>query len=228
MLRTMGAKSVTMFVFCLQCVPAIAQDLDVNKQEILQHSRLTRSVAALEDPARDSIQKPDKVIETLGVKDGFIVADVGAGSGYFTFRLADKVGKSGRVYAVEKEQEYLNYITKKMDITGVKNITPVLSSQSGPGLPPSCCDLLLLVHTYGELYEPVEFMKNARRALRPRGAVAIINGKAGYLYPNHYVPEDKVIIQMASAGYRLVKTYDYLEYQFFLIFEDARNRTSIK
>ena len=212
------SKALMMLSLLLLCVPAHAQDKGKGRQEALERTRLTKDIADMESPTRDKWQKPEEVIEALGVKEGDVVADVGAGTGYFTFRLAKKVGETGKVYAVDREEDFLDYIRKKMVKKGVKNIIPVLSTQSGPNLPRSCCDALLLVSTYGELYSPVEFMKNARSTLKPGGRVAIINAKPGQIFPLFEVPEKEVILKMEASGYRFVKKYDFLQYQFFLVF----------
>ncbi len=223
--RITYAKALMIFFFSLQGASAHAQDALSEKQQALEHSFISRQTADEESPARDKWQKPEKVIEALGIKEGDRIAHIGARSGSFTFRLADKVGKAGTIYAVDKEQEWLDYITKKMKQHGVTNIIPVHASNVEPMLPASCCDLILMVHSYGLLFHPVEFMRNARRALKPGGQVAIIGkkesgaGNIRSLRPDLTAPTNEVVVQMESIGYKLVMQYDFLQQQYFLLFQ---------
>lgn len=170
----------------------------------------------LESPQREQWQQPDRVIATLGLKNVAVVADIGAGSGYFTFLLAEAVGAAGKVYAVDIQEEMLEYIRQKMSRTGVMNIIPVKSTETDPRLPSSSCDRILLVNTYHELTEPIALMKNLRKALKPGGIVAIINWRKMGKMPS--ISSDEIIEDMQIAGFVLSATHDFLERQYFLVF----------
>lgn len=171
----------------------------------------------LEPSQREQWQQPDQVIATLELKKGAVVADFGAGSGYFSFRLADAVGATGKVYAVDIQEEMLEYIRQKMSKTGEKNIILVRSTETDPRLPAASCDQILLVNTYHELSEPVALMKNLRKALKPGGSIAIINWRK--LGKRAIVSSDELIVEMKTAGFTLIATHDFLERQFFLVFK---------
>lgn len=170
----------------------------------------------LESPQREQWQKPGQVIAALGLKKGAVVADFGAGSGYFSFRMADVVGPSGKVYAVDIQDEMLDYIRQKISRLGINNIIPVKSTETEPRLPIESCDCILLVDTYHELSAPVTLMKNLRKTLKPGGTIAIISRKK--LDKRSSVPSDVIIEDMRLAGFAVSKTHDFLERQFFLVF----------
>ena len=173
----------------------------------------------LESPQREQWQQPDRVIRSLGLKKGDAVADVGAGSGYFSFRLADLVGSNGKVYAADIDDEMLNFMRGKMENSSITNITLVKSSMSDSNLPVACCNNILMVNTFHELAEPLQFMRNLRKSLKKDGSVAIINwnknSKAGPLY----VPEPEILNLMKQAGFGFVGSENFLKKQFFLKFK---------
>src|SRR5262249_5924314 len=110
----------------------------------------------LDRPEREREEEPAKLMEALKVQPGDAVADIGAGSGYFTFRLSDKVGPKGKVYAVEIQQEMLDIIARKMKGRDVKNIELVLGKEDDPKLPAGAVDLILMVDVYHEFSYPFE------------------------------------------------------------------------
>jgi len=199
------------------CFAAFAQDNLQNRTTRRPYSP-SRIEKGLESPQREQWQQPDRVVAALGLKPGDIVADVGAGSGYFTFRLARAVGSGGKVYAVDIQDEMLAYIRAKMQQTGITNIIPVKSTPIDPMLPPGCCNSILLVNTYHELSDPVALLKNLRKALKPGGTLAIVNWNESVTRKKLYVPMDLVVEQMKLAGFGLSKSHDFLERQYFLVF----------
>ncbi|MBF0501588.1 MAG: class I SAM-dependent methyltransferase [Candidatus Riflebacteria bacterium] len=194
----------------------------------------------LERPARDEAMQPARVLDVFGVKRGEIVADIGAGTGYFTFRLANKVGPEGKIYAVEIEDELLDYINKKMERNNVANIIPMKSSEPSPNLPPASCDKMMVAGSYYYFPDPVLFMSNARRALKPGGLVAIVDLDRDtykeikykkFVLADKLASVNEVVGVMNRAGYTLRESHDFLPGRFFLVFnatEDASQTVPLK
>lgn len=209
--------SVALLLSVSVCLAASAQD-NLQQRTTRKPYSPSRIEKGLESPQREQWQQPDRVVAALGLQQGDVVADVGAGSGYFTFRLAKVVGSGGKVYAVDIQEEMLAYIRAKMQKTGITNIVPVSSAPIDPMLPAASCNSILLVNTYHELVDPVALMKNLRQALKPGGTIAILNWNESVTRKKLYVPMDLVVEQMKLAGFRLSKSHDFLERQYFLVF----------
>lgn len=183
----------------------------------------------LERPGRDEEQKPDEIIRTMGLKDGDVVADVGAGTGYFTRRLAKVVAPSGRVYAVDIQPEMLAKLKENVEKAGARNVVIVLGETDDPRLPPASLDWILLVNTYHELQHPRVSLARMREALKPAGKVAVVENRLEGLTALH-VPEEhrmstkQLLAEWKPAGFRLVETHEFLPTQHFLVFEKAPER----
>ena len=128
----------------------------------------------LERPQREAEERPERVVAALGLQRGQAVVDLGAGTGYFTRRLAAAVGPTGRVYAVDVQPEMLARLTNTLAAAGVSNVVAVLGAEDDPRLPPGCADLILLVDVYHELAWPREMTEAMLRALRPGGRLAFV------------------------------------------------------
>jgi ubiquinone/menaquinone biosynthesis C-methylase UbiE len=182
----------------------------------------TLKQCAYEGASRDDWQQPQRVIQSLQIAPGASIADLGAGSGYFTFRLAEAAGPGGRVYAVDVDEDMTSLIEAKARERGVKNIETVLARPDDPNLPRSSIDLVFTSNTYHHIEDRVGYFRALRAALRPGGRVAIIefNGQSSLtgLF-GHYTPSESIKREMAEAGYRLAQEFEFLDRQSFLIFE---------
>jgi ubiquinone/menaquinone biosynthesis C-methylase UbiE len=173
---------------------------------------------SMNDPSRDAWQQPEDVVQALDIANGARVADLGAGGGYFTFPLADAVGPEGRVYAVDVEEASLRFIDKRARELGFRNIALILAMPDDALLPADGVDLIFTSNTYHHLTDRVAYFKSLMRHLRSAGRVAIIEYKdTGWF--GHATPKETVRREMETAGYRLVKDFDFLPKQHFQIFK---------
>jgi ubiquinone/menaquinone biosynthesis C-methylase UbiE len=177
----------------------------------------------LDRPEREKEENPAKLMEALDVKAGEMVADIGAGTGYHTFRLSDKVGAKGKVYAVEIQQEMLDIIAKRMKQRGVKNIELVLGKEDDPKLPANALDLILMVDVYHEFSFPWEMTQAMVKALKPGGRLVFVEFRRED--PNvpiklvHKMTEKQVLKEMELYPLRHVKTHETLPWQHIIVFE---------
>jgi len=162
----------------------------------------------LDDPARDEWQKPDEVLRTLALPAGAVVGEIGAGSGYFTLRLARL---AGHVFASEAAPQMLEVLRERLAAEGVRNVTPVLGLADDPFLPTGRCDLILTVNAYHHFPEPPSFLRRIRRALRPGGRIAIVDF-------HEKVEKAQVLAQTQTAGLQVTADHTFVAQQHFLIF----------
>ncbi|MGE5834891.1 MAG: class I SAM-dependent methyltransferase [Acidobacteriota bacterium] len=192
-----------------------------------RHGRLfpPEDLGILEGPDRDAWQKPEQIMDALGIADGATVADLGAGGGWFTVRLARRVGPTGRVYAEDIQPQMIESIRRRVDREGLKNVTIVHGTATDPRLPTGEVDAVLIVDTYNELEDPVTLLRNVASALAPRGRLGIIDFKSDGLGPGpppeDRVDEKRVLAAAEQAGLRLVKRETFLRYQYMLVFGRA-------
>jgi ubiquinone/menaquinone biosynthesis C-methylase UbiE len=180
----------------------------------------TGDLSIFETPGREQRLHIEKVMDALAIAPGKNVADIGAGSGWFTVRAAKRVLPSGTAYAVDINPEAIQYIDQRIAKDGVHNVKTILSKPENPELPAQSIDCVLLLKTYHEVANPVVLMRNLKPALRPEARVGIIdrNGNGA----NHGVQKNVVEQEMKQAGYRLVDEQDGLvkedQVDYFLIF----------
>ena len=178
-----------------------------------------RYAKSFDDPARDTWQMPGRVIDALGVAAEASVADIGAGTGYFSVRLAKAV-RRGTVYAVDIEPSMLEYIRKRAETERLPNVVTVLAETTGPSLPKPV-DLVLVVDTYHHLPDRPRYFKDLRKALAEGGRVAIIDFRMDSPEgpPREFRFEvDQIVDEMKQAGFRLDARHDFLPRQHFLVF----------
>jgi ubiquinone/menaquinone biosynthesis C-methylase UbiE len=183
----------------------------------------------LERPDRDEEQKPDEIIGKMGLKNGNVVADLGAGTGYFTRRLAKAVAPAGRVYAVDIQPEMLSRLRENMEKAGARNVEIILGETDDPKLPRNSLDWILIVNTYHELQQPKATLAKMREALKPSGKVAVVESRlegdsATHVPEAHRMSPKQVLAEWQPAGFRLVELYEFLPTQHFFVFEKAPDR----
>ncbi len=177
----------------------------------------------LDRPEREREEEPAKLMQLLKLKPGDKVADIGAGTGYFTFRLSKDVGETGKAYAVEIQQEMLDILGKRARERGVKNIELVLGTEKDPKLPAGSIDLILLVDVYHEFDFPYEMTENMVKALKPGGRLVFVEYRLEDpevpIKLVHKMTEKQVRKEMEPHPLRWVKTYNDLPRQHVLVFE---------
>lgn len=175
-----------------------------------------------DDPARDAWQKPDVVFDVLGLKAGAWVADLGAATGYFTVRLARRVGPDGKVYGIDVEPSLVAYLRERAAKEKLPNVEAVLAAPDDPRLPDASVDLVLIVDTWHHIDARLAYLDRLRRVLRPGGRVAIVDFKPGDLPvgppPEHRLAREAVTAEFAEAGWSPAGESDALPYQFVLVF----------
>lgn len=177
-------------------------------------------LSIFEDPNRARNLQIDRVMDVLGIREGSAVADVGAGSGWFTVRAARRVGPRGLVYAVEINPDYLKHIEERAAREKLTNVRPLLGKEDDPLLPPGGLDAVLLLKTYHEVAQPVALLKRVRQAMRPGARLGIIDrdGKGD----DHGVAPDAVTKEAARAGFKLLEQHDFVKpdgMDYFLVFQ---------
>jgi predicted methyltransferase len=177
-------------------------------------------LSIFEYPDRDKKLQIDRVMDLLGITTGKNVADIGAGSGWFTVRAARRVGPTGAVIAEDINPVAIEYIGKRVQKENLSNVRTVLGGPDDPRLPAGSVDAVLMLKVYHEIAHPVVAMKALRTALRAEAKVGIVdrNGSGA----NHGLDHDVVVKEMAEAGYKLVGTYDFTKadgQDYFLIFQ---------
>ena len=181
-----------------------------------------RGAAWLERPDREREERPEVLIRALDLEADDVVADLGAGTGYFTFRIAPLVPQ-GRVYAVDIQAEMLRIIEDRAETEGFGNVAPVLGTETGPGLRASSTDLTLLVDSYHEFSHPAEMLAGIYRATRPGGRIVLVEYRAEDpdvpIRRLHKMTEAQVRLEVEAAGFRFVENRDVLPQQHLLVFE---------
>ena len=178
-----------------------------------------RFAKSFDDPARDTWQMPARVIEALQLKSGMKVADIGAGTGYFSTRLARVAGVD--VFAADIEPKMIDYLQQRAQKEGLSNITGVVATATSPRLPEPV-DVILVVDTYHHLPNRTSYFRDLKKSLRPGGRIAIIDFRkdAPDGPPVHFrfTPE-QIQDEMKQAGFELQASHDFLPRQHFLIFK---------
>ena len=216
MKRALTAVALTLWAFG----PALAQQHQPQKPEHMEHKfdDPARYARSFDDPARDKWQMPSRVIDSLALKPGMKVADIGAGTGYFSMRLAKAPGVS--VYAVDIEPKMIDYLKKRAASEHANSVTAVLASATSPNLPEPV-DVILVVDTYHHLPNRPTYFRDLRKSLKPGGRIAIVDFRkeAPDGPPVHFrFTPQQIQDEMTQAGFQLDASHDFLPRQHFLIF----------
>ncbi|MDP9172029.1 MAG: class I SAM-dependent methyltransferase [Acidobacteriota bacterium] len=173
-------------------------------------------------PERQSEEHPDAALDALKIPKGAAVADIGAGVGYFTWRLAERVGPGGVVYGEDIQREMLDQLQKNMRERHIANVRTVLGGIDDPKLPAASVDLILLVDVYHEFSEPEKMLRHMREALRPDGRLVLLEYRAEDpnvpIRPEHKMTVQQVRAEVEPEGFRFEQSIETLPQQHIIIF----------
>ena len=179
-------------------------------------------IGALEDPKRDAYQKPHEVLTALNLKPGEIVADIGAGSGYFTFRIAHHVGAKGKVYAVDVSPDMIRHVNRRIRDLKTTNVVSILADPDDPLLAEQSINRFFICDVWHHVANPSSYLATLKKMLKPGGEIVMIDFHKKELPfgpPMHMkIAREDLIKQMETNGFRLTKEHTFLPYQYFLVF----------
>jgi len=177
--------------------------------------------AWLERPERDSEEATSRAVDALDLKPGMVVADVGAGSGYYTVRMAREVGPTGKVFATDIQAGMIDIIKRRLSVERVENVVPVLGAPDDPRLPAAAIDLALMVDVYHELAAPQVFARRLRESLKPDGRLVLIEYRKEDprvpIQEVHKMSVDQVRKELDADGYVIDKVIDVLPWQHIIV-----------
>ena len=188
-----------------------------------QHSRLfpPEQLGMLEGPDRAAWQRPDEIMDALRIGEGSTVADLGAGGGWFTMRLAGRVGPNGKVYAEDVQPQMIEAIKRRVARAEIAWVATVLGTETDPRLPEPV-DAVLMVDSFHEMQQPVTMLRSVAARLKPTGRLGIVEFKKDGWGPgppmNERMDPERVIADAQAAGLRLVSREDSFRYQYLLVF----------
>jgi ubiquinone/menaquinone biosynthesis C-methylase UbiE len=175
----------------------------------------------LERPEREDEEAPSKALDALELKPGMVVADIGAGSGYYSSRIAKRVGPTGRVYATDIQQGMIEILDRRIKSEGLTNITTVLGGMDDPRLPPDSIDLAIMVDVYHELQQPQIFLQRLKGAFKPNGRLVLLEFRKEDpkvpILEVHKMSVAEVKQEMEAEGFVLDKVIDVLPWQHIIV-----------
>ena len=217
---------ITLLASAILFVPfAVRESAGQGSKEQIQkmHQDPKAYIAMLENPERTAEQKPDEVIAALDIKAGESLADIGAGSGFFSFRFAPKVGESGRVYAVDINPDMILYMNRYIRDRKLKNVTTVLSATDDPLLPAVTIHRFFICNTWHHVQSRPQYLALMKKMLKPGGQIVVLDYKKEKLPvgppPEMKMAKEEVIREMEAGGFKLAKEHTFLPYQYFLVFQ---------
>jgi predicted methyltransferase len=219
-----GTHECVRYVLCLLAFVVFCYAEDFHP---VTHRRIAQVMGAagadwLTRPERESDEHPDEALDAIGIQRGSTVADIGAGVGYFTWRLASRVGKNGVVYGEDIQQAMLDMLTRNMTTRHLSNVRAVLGTFEDPKLPKNSIDLVLLVDVYHEFSEPEKMLDRIRESMKPGGRIVFLEYRAEDpevpIKQEHKMTVKQVRAEVEPEGYKFDKTIEVLPQQHIIIF----------
>ena len=182
----------------------------------------------LDRPEREAEEAPEQALDALGIRAGMVVADVGAGTGYMSLRMARRVGPTGKVYANDLQPEMLQKLRSKSQREKLSNVETVQGTESDPKLPPNTMDLVLLVDVYHEFSQPQAMLDKIRESLKPDGRLVLLEYRKEDpkvpIRPEHKMSVAEVKTEVEAEGYKLDQVIEKLPRQHIIIFRKTSPR----
>jgi ubiquinone/menaquinone biosynthesis C-methylase UbiE len=217
------SRTILLLSLCLQ-LPLVSapQSSKIYKGRMIAPVMSASGADWLTREDREKYEQPDKVLDALNISEGMTVADVGAGVGYFSLRLATRVASSGRVLAVDVQPEMLGLLKKNADREKLLNIDLILGTSTDPHLPENSVDLALLVDVYHEFEHPEEMIRGIRNSLKGSGRLVLVEYRGEDpqvpIKPEHKMTVKQVLSEIEPMGFQLKEKLDFLPWQHILIF----------
>jgi precorrin-6B methylase 2 len=185
------------------CMSMILQNL---------HAHQTKDLAEPVEKEYNKWQPPEKIMDAMGLKEGMVIGEIGAGGGRFSVWFADRVGENGRVYANDIDMGALLHLKKRCEKLGFTNVITRVGKGTDPNIPPAVLDIVFMIGTYHHLDKPVELIRNLIPTLKPEGKLVIVENdpeKSGWT--SHTTPKGRLIEQVDRAGLRLIEIDTFLQ-----------------
>ncbi len=217
---------IRLLVAVVLLVPVLSSAQDAAQRDQHEMHRLHQDsqayIKSLEDPKRDAYQKPHEVLLALNLKHGEVIADIGAGSGYFSFRFAEHVGQSGRVYAVDINPEMIVHMNRRIRELNLKNVITILAEPDDPLLADASVSRFFFSDSWHHIENQARYLALMKRMIKPGGEIVMIDFQKKELPVGPplgmKIAREDLVRQMESNGFRLVKEHKFLPYQYFLVF----------
>lgn len=189
-------------------------------------SPLLTSVCCSQNHYRDRWQQPVAIMDSIGVREGMVIGEAGAGTGYFTFHLAQRVGSGGKIYANDIDKGVLEEIRERMERDGVSNIATILGEVDDPLFPKSSLDMVVMMNAFHDFTEPTRWMKNVVSSMKPGAHLVIIDRdpdkmRSGW---DHFMTKEQILEAMAKTDFALLEMYAFLERDNIYVFSLADSR----
>jgi ubiquinone/menaquinone biosynthesis C-methylase UbiE len=176
---------------------------------------------ATEDARRDARLQPERVMDAVGIRPGMVVGEAGAGRGYFTFKLARRVGDPGKVYANDIDRDALDHIRQVCRDENIANVVTVVGEVEDPLFPVPGLDLVMMVYALHDFARPAAFLVNLRKYLKPGGTVVVLDQDPDRTGDRHFLDRERLVALFGESGYELARDERFLERDLLLVFRPS-------
>ena len=176
---------------------------------------------ATEDSRRDARLQPERVLDAVGIRPGMVVGEAGAGRGYFTFKLARRVGASGKVYANDIDRAALDHVRQVCRDDNIENVETVVGEVEDPLFPVAGLEVIVMVYAIHDFARPAAFLESLKKYLKPGGSVVILDQDPDISGDHHFLTRERLVALFAESGYELARDERFLEKDVLLVFRPS-------